>query len=162
MSRTGQIGTSPLTKFKNVQHCSNMSMRRARPSVTFAIAALLLPGLVIAVPIGGSCGRCGDGDDCHLRQPAQPAPETHTCCDAESETSPEPSLGSSNCECGREAPPALTAESPTTVETSSAATTTRETISPTSPVGAAFSFSTRLAAPPPAPPAYLIDCAFLT
>ena len=162
MSRTGQIGTSPLTKFKKVQHCSNMSMRRARPSVTFAIVALLLPGLVIAVPIGGSCGRCGDGDDCHLRQPAQHAPETHTCCDAESETSPEPSLGSSNCECGREAPPALTAESTTTVETAFTANSTQETIDTVASVGAAFSDSSCLAAPPPAPPAYLIDCAFLT
>jgi len=129
---------------------------------TVAIVALLLPGLVIAAPIAGACGLCGDGDDCHIQRSPEPAMETHSCCDAEPETTPEPSLGSSSCECGREAPPAVTAESPTTVETSSAATTTRETISPTSPVGAAFSYSTRLAAPPPAPPAYLIDCAFLT
>lgn len=162
MSRTGQIGTSPLTKFQKVQYCSSMSMRRVRPSVTFAIVALLLPGLVIAAPIGGSCGRCGDGDDCHLRQPAQPAPETHSCCAAESETSPEPFLGSSNCECGREAPPALTAESTTTVETTFSANSTREIICTTAPDGAAFSVSSRLAAPPPVPPAYLIDCAFLT
>jgi len=137
-------------------------MRRVRPSVTFAIVALLLPGLVIAAPIAGSCGRCGDGDDCHLRQPVQPAPETHSCCDAESETPPEPSLGSSNCECGREAQPALTAESTTTVENAFTANSTQETISTASPAGAAFSDSSRLAAPPPASPAYLIDCAFLT
>ena len=162
MSRAGQIGTLPLTKFQKVQYCSSMSMRQVRPSVTFAIVALLLPGLVIAAPTGGSCGRCGDGDDCHLRQPAQPAPETHACCDVESETSPEPLLGSSNCECGREAPPALTAESTTTVETAFTANSTRETISTTVPDGTAFSISSRLEAPPPVPPAYLIDCAFLT
>ena len=129
---------------------------------TAVIVALLLPGLAMAAPIAGACGLCGDGDDCHLQRSPEPTTETHSCCDTETETTPEPSLGSSSCECGREAPPAVTAESPPTVETSSVATTIRETISPTSPVGAAFSYSTRLAAPPPAPPAYLIDCAFLT
>ena len=162
MSRTGQIGTSPLTKFQKVQYCSNISMRRVRPSVTFAIVALLLPGLVTAAPIGGSCGRCGDGDACNLQQPAQTAPEAHSCCDSESEIPPGASLGSSNCECGREAPPALTAESTSTVETASTAISTQRAISTTDPVGAAFSVSSRLAAPPPAPPAYLIDCAVLT
>ena len=137
-------------------------MSRVVHFATFAIVALLLPGLALATPIAGACGRCGDGDGCHLQQPVEPSPEAHSCCDTESETPPEPSLGSSNCECGREAPTALTAESPTTVETASAMTSTQEKISPASPVGAAFSYSTRLAAPPPAPPAYLIDCAFLT
>jgi hypothetical protein len=37
-----------------------------------------------------------------------------------------------------------------------------ETVSPTAPATVAFSHSARTAAPPPAPPAYLIDCAFLT
>jgi hypothetical protein len=129
---------------------------------TAVIVALLLPGLVVAAPIAGACGLCGDGDVCHMQRSPEPTTETHSCCDTETETTPEPSLGSSSCECGREAPPALSAESPTTLETSSAATTTRETISPTSPVGAAFSYSARPAAPPAAPPAYLIDCAFLT
>jgi len=128
---------------------------------TAVIVALLLPGLALAVPIAGACALCGDGDDCHMQQSAQPAPETQSCCDTTSETPLEPSFGSSNCECGREAPPALTSESPTTVENAFATTSTRETISPTSPVGAKFPYSTRLAAPPPAPPAYLIDCAFL-
>ena len=139
-----------------------MSMRRVTRSAIFAIVALLLPGLVIAAPIAGPCGRCGDGDDCHLEQPTKPAPETHSCCEMVSETQPEPSLGSSNCECGREAPAALTAESPTTVETASAAISTHETISTTSLAGTASSVSSRTVAPPPAPPTYLIDCAFLT
>jgi len=162
MSRTGQVLGLLLTKYGPVQYCSTVSMKRVTHAITFAIVALLLPGLALATPVAGACGRCGDGDGCHLQQPNQPAPETRSCCDAESETPPEPSFGSSNCECGREAPPALTAESQTTVETAVATTLTQERISPTSPIGAAFSYSTRLAAPPPAPPAYLIDCAFLT
>jgi len=137
-------------------------MRRVRPSVTFAIIVLLLPGLAIAAPIAGPCGLCGDGDGCHLQQPAQTALEPHSCCDSESETPPEVSLGSSTCECGREAPPALTAESTTTIETASTATSTQQAISTTAPIGTAFSVSSRLADPPPTPPAYLIDCAFLT
>jgi hypothetical protein len=137
-------------------------MRRVTRSATFAIVALLLPGLAIAAPIAGPCGRCGDGDGCHLQQPAQTAPETHSCCDSKSETPPETSLGSSNCECGREAPRALTAESTTTVETVSTANSTQQAISTTALVGTEFSVSSLLAAPPPTPPAYLIDCAFLT
>ena len=129
---------------------------------TAAIVALLMPGLVIAAPIAGPCGRCGDGESCHMQRPAQQTPENHSCCDAKSETPPEPTLGSSNCECGRETPAALTAESPNTVETTLATTKTQETISLTAPVGAAFSYSARWVAPTPAPPAYLIDCAFLT
>ena len=137
-------------------------MKRVSSVRAAAIVVLLLPGLAMAAPIAGACGRCGEGDDCHLQQAVQPAPETHSCCEMESETQPEPSLGSSNCECGREAPPALTAESSTNVETAFTANSTEETISATAPVGASFSDSSRIADPPPAPPAYLIDCAFLT
>ncbi|MBD3855452.1 MAG: hypothetical protein IFK92_02790 [Acidobacteria bacterium] len=137
-------------------------MTRGLSIRTVAIVALLLPGLVMAAPIVGACGLCGDGDDCHMQRSLEPATEPHSCCDTETERAPEPSLGSSSCECGRDAPPAVTATTPTTLETASAATTTPETINLTSPVGTAFSFSARLATPPPAPPAYLIDCAFLT
>ena len=139
-----------------------MSMTRGLSIRTVAIVALLLPGLVMAAPIAGACGLCGDGDDCHMQRSPEPATESDSCCDAETETTPEPSLGSSTCECGRDAPPAVTATTPTTLETAFTSTTTPETINLTSPVGATFSYSTRLAAPPPAPPAYLIDCAFLT
>jgi len=137
-------------------------MNRRFSFLTGVIVVLLLPGLALAAPIAGACGRCGEGDDCHLQQSVQPAPETQSCCDTESAIPPESSLGSSNCECGREAPPALTAASPTTVETAFATASIQETISPTSPTGATSSYSARLATPPPAPPAYLIDCAFLT
>jgi hypothetical protein len=97
-----------------------------------------------------------------MQQSAQKAPESHSCCDSRSETPPETTLGSSHCECGREAPPALTAESTTTVETAPTTISTQQAIGTTAPIGTVFSVSSRPAAPPPAPPAYLIDCAFLT
>jgi len=137
-------------------------MKRKIAFPTVVIVALLLPGLASAAPIAGSCGLCGDGDDCHLQQPVKPAVEDHSCCDSDSEARSEPSFGSSNCECGREAPPALTAKSPTIVETGFATTEIQENFSPTSLADVMFSASTRPPAPPSAPPAYLIDCAFLT
>jgi len=139
-----------------------MSMRRVTQFITFAIVALLLPGLALATPVAGACGRCGDGDGCHLQQPTQPAPETHSCCETESETAPEASFGSSNCECGREAPPAVSVDASPTVEIAAATSSVFDAISLLSPAGAGNSSSSRPAAPPPAPPAYLIDCAFLT
>jgi hypothetical protein len=129
---------------------------------TIAVVALLLPGLVMAAPIAGPCGLCGDGDDCRMRQPAQSETAGHSCCDTDSKTSTEPSLGSSKCECGREAPPALTAGSPTSVETLSTGESALGTVSLTAAATVAFSYAVRMVAPPPAPPAYLIDCAFLT
>ena len=162
MSRTGQGSNPWLTECRHVQYCSIVSMSRKLWLRSVAVVALLLPGLVIAAPVAGPCGLCGDGDECHMQQPAQPEMEGHSCCDTETETSTEPSLGSSKCECGREVPPALTAGSPTSVETFSTVESILETISPTTPVTAAFSYSASTAAPPPAPPAYLIDCAFLT
>lgn len=137
-------------------------MKRKLSLRTVAVVALLLPGLVMAAPIAGPCGLCGDGDTCHMQRPVEPSPETRSCCETETESLPEPSFGSSKCECGREVPPALTAGSPTSVENFSTVESVLETISPTAPVTAVFSHSGRTAAPPPAPPAYLIDCAFLT
>jgi len=137
-------------------------MTRGLSIRTVAIVALLLPGLVMAAPTVGACGLCGDGDDCHMQRSLEPATESSLCCDTETETAPEPSLGSSSCECGRDAPSAVTATTPITLESASATTTTPETINLTSPVGAAFSYSTHPVASPPAPPAYLIACAFLT
>jgi hypothetical protein len=138
-------------------------MTRGLSIRTVAIIALLLPGLVIAAPIAGACGLCGDGDACHMKQPIQQVSESHSCCgETPAEAPPAPSLGSLDCECGREAPPALTAASPTSVETAFMATSTHEDISSTTPVRAVFSDPSRPSAPPPAPPAYLIDCAFLT
>lgn len=157
-----QIDSLSLTKYKKVQYCSIVSMTRRISIRTVAIVALLLPGLVISAPIAGACGLCEDGGGCHLQQPREPSPDTHSCCDTDSETPPETSLGSSNCECGREAPPSLTAESLNSIETLSTTESSQETISPTASVSAAFSCSASVALPPPAPPTYLIDCAFLT
>lgn len=139
-----------------------MSMTRGLSIRTVAIFALLLPGLVMAAPIAGACGLCGDGDGCHMQRSPEPAKAAHSCCDTETETTPEPSLGSSICECGREAPSAVTADSSHRVETLAEIATGVKSISPVSPSGQGLSNSSCSAAPPPAPPAYLIDCAFLT
>jgi hypothetical protein len=139
-----------------------MSMKRVTPLYSVAIVALLLPGLVLAAPIAGTCGRCGEGDDCHLQQSVQPAPGTQSCCDTASEAPPEPSFDSSNCECGREAPPALSADASLTVETTSVEASVFESVRPTSGVGSKFSCPGRPPPPPPTPPTFLIDCAFLT
>lgn len=162
MSRIGQIEYSLLTKSKQVQYCSNMRMTRGLSIRTAAIVALLLPGLVIAAPIAGACGLCGDGDDCHMQRSPEPAKESHACCDSEIETAPEPSLGSSSCECGRDAPSGVTADSSQRVENLAEIANGVESVSPVSPFDLEFSNSSCSAAPPLAPPTYLIDCAFLT
>lgn len=106
-------------------------MTRAFSLRTVAVVALLLPGLVMAAPIAGPCGLCSGGDTCHMKRPVEQEPENHSCCgETPTDAPPEPSLGSSDCECGREAPPALTAESRTTVENAIAVTTNQETINP--------------------------------
>ena len=145
-----------------MQYCSIVSMTRGLSIRTVAIIALLLPGLVMAAPIAGACGLCGDGNDCHMQRSPEPATESHSCCDAETETAPESSLGSSSCECGREAPSAVTADSSHRVETLAEIATGVKSISPVSPSDQELSNSSCSAVPPPAPPAYLIDCAFLT
>ena len=90
-----QIDSLSLTKYKKVQYCSIVSMTRRISIRTVAIVALLLPGLVISAPIARACGLCEDGSGCHLQQPREPSPDTHSCCDTDSETPPETSLGSS-------------------------------------------------------------------
>ena len=97
-----------------------------------------------------------------MQRPPQSQQERHSCCDTDSEGSTETSLGSSKCECGREMPPGLTAGTPTSVETISTVESVLAAATVTAPATVAFSKSLRTAAPPPAPPAYLIDCAFLT
>jgi len=137
-------------------------MKRVNHSTALVIVALLLPGLALAAPIAGACGQCGEGEGCHLQQPVETSLETDSCCDSESENPPESSLGSSSCECGREAPPAVLVDASPSVETAVATTSVLNAVSPLALTGSRNSNSTRLAAPPPAPPAYLIDCAFLT
>jgi len=127
-----------------------------------AVVTLLLPGLVMAAPVAGPCGLCGDGDACHMKRPVERMSESASCCgEAPAEAPPEASLGSSHCECGRDAPPAVTADSSTTIDAASSPGATDETIDAPPRFGEGLPYSGRLPAPP-APPAYLIDCAFLT
>jgi hypothetical protein len=138
-------------------------MTRAFSLRAVVVVTLLLPGLVMAAPIAGPCGLCGDGDACHMKRPVERMSESSSCCgEAPAEAPPEPSLSSSNCECGRDAPPAVIVQSTTSTDTVSSPASTEAAISPLTEVGEAFSYSSRPPAPPPAPPAYLIDCAFLT
>jgi hypothetical protein len=127
------------------------------------IVALLVPGLASAAPIAGPCGGCGGGESCHLQQPIQANEDTHACCEMSAENAaPTTNLGSSSCECGRDAPPGVAADTRAPVETELAQTSGRETIDSDAPANVAFSYTASLAAPPPAPPAFLIACAFLT
>jgi hypothetical protein len=131
-------------------------------SAAFAIVGLLLPGLALAAPIAGACGLCGDGEVCHLQRSAEPAPDIRSCCGTTPEDPPEPSFGSSKCECGREAPPAQSVESFSTVESKSVNARQDQKITPPALTGSVSPNAARPPAPPPAPPAYLVDCAFLT
>ena len=163
MSRTGQGSNPWLTECRHVQYCSSVSMERVGSLRSLAIIALLLPGLAMAAPVTGPCGLCGDGDTCHMKRAVEQLPQSHSCCgETPAEAPPAPSLGSSDCECGREAPPAVIVESLSTIDTGSSPALTETTISPVTPVGSEFANFSRPPAPPPAPPAYLIDCAFLT
>ena len=140
-----------------------MRMKRVDAIRTAAIVALLLPGLAIAAPITGPCGLCGDGGRCHMQRFIAPEVDAHSCCESTPENQThEASLASSNCECGRDAPPALTTDAHASFESSFAESVTSDVVDPTSAVGSRLALSARPPAPPPAPPAYLIDCAFLT
>ena len=141
----------------------DMRMKRVDAIRTAAIVALLLPGLAIAAPIAGPCGFCGDGNSCHMQRSVEPKAEAHSCCGSAPENpSPEASLASSNCECGRNAPPALTNDTPAQDERAFAEKEIADAIDPTPTIQSHFVRSARPPAPPPTPPAYLIDCAFLT
>jgi len=163
MSRSCHDSKPQLTECRHVQYCSTVSMKRFGTFRSIAIAALLLPGLAIAAPIAGPCGLCGDGGSCHMKVSAKQVSENHSCCgEKPAENPPEPSLGSSDCGCGREAPPAVTADSSTTIDTESSQALTEENIGSTVPIETAFVCAGRPPAPPPSPPVYLFDCAFLT
>ena len=137
-------------------------MKRAMRLSTFAIVALLLPGLALAAPIAGPCGRCDQGTLCPGMETAPQAPPAHSCCsEAASETSTAPSLGSSNCDCSRETPPAVVANPAPTVKTGTADVPRAELVAPASPTRAATVRFTSAPAPPPAAPFFLIDCAYL-
>jgi hypothetical protein len=98
-----------------------------------------------------------------MKRPVEQESKNHSCCgEAPPETPPESSLGSSGCECGREAPPSVAAESMTTFDSVSSPTSTEGVLNQVTAFGMELSSASRPPAPPPAPPAYLIDCAFLT
>lgn len=129
---------------------------------TVAVVALLLPGLVTAAPVAGPCGLCGNGDGCHMQRPPQEVSEAHSCCDSTSRDVPRaPTLGSSSCECGRDVPAAVTAEWTVNVEQLAAMASSSGSVDSTAPNPTMFPRSGRPPAPPPEPPAYLIDCAYL-
>lgn len=128
---------------------------------TFVIA-LLLPGLAAAAPTPGPCGHCGESAPCPMTEVRQATVESHSCCGETTEVSPEASLGSSGCECGREAPPAVAASAPSAPENGTAEflrVTTADSVTTTAAVATSPDVDP---APPPTPPVFLIDCAFLT
>jgi hypothetical protein len=126
-----------------------------------AVVALLLPGLVMAAPTAGACGHCDRGAPCPRTESVEPAPETDSCCGSEKETPPAPSFGSADCDCGREAPPAVTADTAPRLETAAAAAPHTMVAAPASVPDATAASSAGEPAAPPAPLVFLIDCAFL-
>jgi hypothetical protein len=112
---------------------------------TAVVVALLLPGLVLAAPTAGPCGHCDSGVPCPRTAVPEVKTDPHSCCDSNDETPPVPSFGSADCDCGREASPAVTADAPLA--------------SVAAPAAVTFAGQP---APPPARPVFLIDCAFLT
>ncbi len=127
------------------------------------LTAVLLPGLAMAAPIAGPCGRCGDDTACRLQQPGQSPDAAHACCESgRTETTPEPSLASSRCECGREAPPATLGGAPSIVDGSAVESFAPAAIAVAVPILVASAGCRRPPAPPPSPSVFLIDCAFLT
>ena len=88
--------------------------------------------------------------------------DPHSCCGSEDETPPVPSFGSADCDCGREASPALTAEAPRPFESSAADAPFTVVTAPASEAASTGLGFPGHPAPPPAPPVFLIDCAFLT
>jgi len=138
-------------------------MTRAFSLRNIAVIVLLLPGLVTAAPIAGPCGLCGGGEACHMKQVVEQVAEKHSCCAGDpTEDSSKSALGSSSCDCGRAAPPATSAASPASAEMLATMASVQENTWQLSPPEFAYWHSSRPPAPPPAPPAYLIDCAFLT
>jgi hypothetical protein len=138
-------------------------MRRRRFLPTVVVTAVLLPGLVMAAPIAGPCGRCGDDTACQLQQPAQAPDAAHACCETgRTGATPEPSLASSSCECGREAPPATLGGAPSMVDGSAIESDAPAAVAVASPILVAGVSCRKPPAPPPSPSVFLIDCAFLT
>jgi hypothetical protein len=73
-----------------------------------------------------------------------------------------PTLGSSLCDCGREAQPAVTADGAPAFETVVAGASSADVMAPVSLSGALTANSGIERAPPPTPPVFVVNCAFLT
>jgi hypothetical protein len=147
-----------------MQYCSNISMSEGSTFRAAVIVALILPGLALAGPVPGPCERCGDGETCHMQQSSRAETDSHICCgSAADEFSTKPSVDASDCECGRDAPLAITAGTSSASEFGAASIPIKQAASLVSSGDSSRARSVRPPAPPPAPPpAYLIDCAFLT
>ena len=138
-------------------------MRRRQIFSSVIVTVALLPGLALAAPVAGPCGRCGDNGTCRFEQPTQSPSPPHACCAAgRSQAVPGPSLDGQRCECGRDIAPATLGDAPPLMNGSALDAPTA--------LAAAVSLSTtvmgrgcnQLPAPPPSPPVFLVDCAFLT
>jgi hypothetical protein len=142
-------------------------MRRGNTLRTISLVTLLLPGLVLAAPMAGSCGLCDRGAPCPNMTAPAPAVANHSCCgeavvEAPTRFAPS-SLGSTACDCGSDAMPAIitTVEAPT-MEADHAEASVGAVVS------AALGFQTatrardRDSTTPPSPLIFLIDCVFLT
>ena len=129
----------------------------------FVVVALLLPGLALAAPIAGPCGLCDSGMPCPSMAEAPAKADAHSCCGGEADQAPAaPSLGSSNCDCGRDAPLAVSSD-PAPNPHISSPDAVRDFKVAEPPRSEAEAAATRNVRPPPSfPPTFLLDCVFLT
>ncbi len=141
-------------------------MRRGSTLHTITLVALLLPGLALAAPTAGACGHCDRGTPCATMTAPEPVAEAHSCCGAEPvkkpAESPSPPNGAKACDCGRDAPDAISVVgSPAPGDERSEALDAA-----VSPASLAHPMAIRAGEPAPAPPPhpliFLIDCVFLT
>ena len=138
-------------------------MNRGIDLRTFVVVALLLPGLAIAAPIAGPCGLCESGMSCPSMETAKAEAETGSCCGGEAEKAPAaPSLGSSDCDCGRQAPLATAVEASPTHQTAMVEAPRDAADAVDLKTDAVVARAANESPPPPFPPVFLIDCAFLT
>lgn len=142
-----------------------MLLRMMRRSAFFRAAmvvAVLLPGLVLAVPVAGPCGLCERGLPCADMGTAAPQKAAHACCGSTDDAASRPSLSASTCDCGRKAPATLaTAHKPPT-DSAPAVGVEETTVATHARAGELVSGAARPPAPPPSPPLFLTACSFLT
>jgi hypothetical protein len=129
----------------------------------FATVALLLPGLAFAAPVAGPCGLCDSGVPCPSMAEVASRAADHACCGSEADAAqPAPSLASSQCDCGRDAPPAVSSDpAPNLLVSPLDAARGFEVVA--APRSGAVPAAAREERPPPLfPPTFLLDCVFLT